>query len=364
MANEVAYGFVTMADVFANRAQMVGMERVNTAILETAAFWSQQVADINSKFIEPTTMSEMGFNLPGGGGMQPLDKDGNPVPVRPTGHYDVGFPIRLKGTAYGTDRITRANATVEQFNQWTMEAMQRDNTTMRREIIKALLWSASWSFTDETRPDDPTVTVQPLANGDTVTYLRRDGTNTTDDHYLAQADAIDDTHNPFPTIFDELYEHPSNRLDQLGLVTVYVASNLTASISALELLEAPKSSIVIPGTAADRVDDNAVRQYQAFGDRYIGFIDGCAVFQWSALPSGYMIAHAPGAGAILKMRQDANPSLQGLFPELNSSDGNHQVTRFLRYNGFGVFNRVGALAYQVGQASYVDPTGYDPSSAE
>ena len=58
------------------------------------------------------------------------------------------------------------------------------------------------------------------------------------------------------------------------------------------------------------------------------------------------------------MREYAAPELQGFFREGHDADGNHMVERMLRYAGFGVGNRVGALAYYVGNAAYQIPTGY------
>ena len=40
-------------------------------------------------------------------------------------------------------------------------------------------------------------------------------------------------------------------------------------------------------------------------------------------------------------------------------DGNHIVTRLIRYAGFGVADRVGAVCYYVGNATYQVPTAYD-----
>jgi hypothetical protein len=51
--------------------------------------------------------------------------------------------------------------------------------------------------------------------------------------------------------------------------------------------------------------------------------------------------------------------LQGLIQENHSPDGNLFERRFIRYAGFGAFNRVGALVFEPGQAGvYTIPTGY------
>ena len=58
------------------------------------------------------------------------------------------------------------------------------------------------------------------------------------------------------------------------------------------------------------------------------------------------------------MREYPAASLQGLFTENHSPDGNLQEYRFLRYAGFGVYNRVGAVAFRVSNGAYAVPTGY------
>lgn len=364
MANEVSYGFVKLEDVYTDRATVVGMETITTAIADSIRLWTEQISQILTKFVEVTTETETVFWLPDGGGLQPLDDDGNPIPVRYTGSYTVGFPIRWAGTAYGTNRETRVKATVADYDRWTSESMKADAVWMRRQVIKALLWSASWVFTDKSRPRLPAVTVQPLANDDAVTYERSNGTSSIDNHYLAQAAAIADAANPFPTIFAELQEHPSNNVDETGVVTVYVATSLITTIEGLTDIKDLNSQAILPGISADRLDESIVRQYQALGGRFIGYIDGCLIYEWSALPAGYMVAHAPGAGAVLKMREEPEPELKGFFKEESDVDGNHKVVRLLRKAGFGVFNRVAALAYYIGGASYVNPAGFNATSAK
>ena len=86
---------------------------------------------------------------------------------------------------------------------------------------------------------------------------------------------------------------------------------------------------------------------------------GVWVVETPIIPSTYIIAVSTGGGAPLRMREYAAPELQGLFLENHSPDGNQMVSRFIRYAGFGVRNRVAALVYRIGNASYAIPSGYD-----
>ncbi len=81
--------------------------------------------------------------------------------------------------------------------------------------------------------------------------------------------------------------------------------------------------------------------------------------EWSFLPDNYGVVIARGAEARpLRMREQSAPELRGLFTELHSPDGNLLVNRFIRICGFGVYNRVGALAFRIGNANYAVPAGY------
>jgi hypothetical protein len=198
------------------------------------------------------------------------------------------------------------------------------------------------------------ITIQPLANGDTVTYVKVGGASATDTHYLAQASAIDDSNNPFDTIRDELLEHPSNG----GPIAVYTPTNLRASIEALTAFIEISDPAIRLSISSDELVTNLDR---GFGDELIGYIKGsrCYIIEWRALPDDYLVAHARGGGPVLKMREYPATRLQGFFMENHSPDGNLQVTRMLRYAGFGVSNRVAALVMRIGNGTYAIPTGYD-----
>ena len=78
------------------------------------------------------------------------------------------------------------------------------------------------------------------------------------------------------------------------------------------------------------------------------------------LPATHIITVARGAEKkALRMREYPAAALQGLIQENHSPDGNLFERRFIRYAGFGAFNRVGALVFEPSQAGvYTIPTGY------
>lgn len=359
MANTLAYGFVGLQHLFAERISEVGVERIFTAIQESAAEHARQINELLSTFVEQTTVAKEQIELAGAGTLQPLDEWGNPKPVRPSGSYAVAYPIQGAGTAWGNNRVTRALMTVEEANRNTVEAQRMDADWMRRHILAAVFDNVAWTFNDKVGPNGAKglgdITIQPLAiTSDGVTYVKTGGTVATDQHYLAQAAAIDDSNNPFDTIYDELMEHPSNAG---GPVVVYVATSLKTSIQNLTSFVEVGDPDLRYGVATTQIG-SAAGDIKGFGDEVLGKVDNCWIVEWKALPDDYMIGHARGGGPVLKMREFAAAELQGLFMEEFSDDGARQLTRMLRYAGFGVANRVAAVVYYVGGA-YAIPSDYD-----
>jgi hypothetical protein len=349
MANELAYGFVQHAHLAKERVTTVGVRVVIDAIRESADEHTRQLNAMLGSMVRRTTDHQIQFRLPGSGTLQPLDENGNPRPVREEGHYTVAFPIQGGGTAWGTNRVSRALMTLEEANVQTIEAMRRDANWMRRHYLAALLDNVAWTFTDE---EFGNLTVEPLANGDAVTYVRVGGAVATDTHYLAQAGAIADAANPFPTIYDELMEHPSNT----GPVVVYIATSLVDDVTALTAFVPVTDPDIVLGVATDRLGAMIER---GIGDEVLGKVDNCWVVEWRGLPAGYMVAHAQGAGPAVAMREYASAALQGFFPETSVQQESLEKLSMIRYAGFGVENRIAALVYFVGAGAYAIPAGYD-----
>jgi len=355
MANTLAYGFVGLSHLNSERISSVGVDRIWRAIYESAAEHTRNINGLMSSMVQRSTTAKERFMLPGSGTLQPIDQWGNPQPVREAGYYDVAYPIQGAGTAWGSNRVSRALMTVEEANRHTVESMRRDADWMRRHILAAIFDNVSWTFNDDIGANGAaglgSITVEPLANNDTVTYNIVGGSSAADNHYLYQAASIDDSNDPFDDIYEELMQHPSNS----GPVVVYVPTSLTTSIESLTAFVEVGDADIRFGTNTDqlaRVIDRGL------GDEVLGKVDKCWIVEWRALPSGYMIAHAQGAGPFVVMREYADPALQGLFMERNSPDGNLEEVRLLRYCGFGVRNRIAACVCYVGAGSYSIPSGY------
>ena len=346
MANSTAYGFITLKDMFKDKVND-NLPIVQTAVEMSVREYQRQVDEMLSILVMPTESYSMRYQLPGSGTLQPLDQHGNPLPVLPSGYYDIAFPIQGAGTAWGDNRITRAMMTIADANRNTLTVLNADLDWLARHVLAAMFTNTTWVYPDD---DHGNLTIQPLANGDAVTYVRRGGVASTDNHYLAQANAIDNSNNPFPAIYNELYEHPSNT----GPFVAYIPTNVKAAVMALTNFVEVDDPDIDPGMNVSTVRGTLA---QGFGDEVLGKVDNMWIVEWGRLPDSYILALAQGADPVVGMRQYPVESLQGLFPEFQNVDGNRYLYKFLRFAGFGVMNRVGAVIQRVGNGSYAIPTG-------
>lgn len=165
---------------------------------------------------------------------------------------------------------------------------------------------------------------------------------------------MDNSHNPFPAIYDELCEHPGNG----RRVAVYLASNLCASVGALSSFVEVNDPDILPGANTDTIVAN-IGDARRMGDEVLGKVDKCWAVEWKSLPDNYFIAAPLDGQPPVKMREYDAQKLKGLFTEGFSPDGNLNEMRFIRYAGFGVSNRVGAVCGRIGSATYAPPSEYD-----
>jgi hypothetical protein len=350
MANQIAYGFVGLEHLFNEKLENVNVATVMTAVEESVNEHNRQAAALMGELSMPTEDYKTRFQQRDSYTLQPLDEYGRPRPLRPAGYYDVAFPIQGGGAAYGFNHVSEKLATVADVNRLTIEAMGADADWMKRHVLAALFDDTAWAYSDE---QHGSLTIQPLANDDSVTYVKKSGTVEADNHYLAQASAIDASNNPFPTIYTELREHPVNGN---GPIVAYVPTNLKATIMALSTFVEVGDPDIEQGADSDTISGRLDR---GFGDEVLGKADKVWIVEWSLLPSSYMLAVARGAREpVTKMREYPAQSLKGFFRKA-LVEGNLSTTEFYRFAGFGGFNRVGALCYRVGNGTYATPSGHD-----
>lgn len=355
------FGFIALDHLMADKVNKANYALVDTAIRESLAEYNRQKVDTLASFVRVTTNASERFRLPGSGTLQPLDAEGwgNPLVVNEQGHYDVAFPIHGAGDAFGFNRVTKAISTIADVDRELARVMRDDADWIRRHVLAAIFYNQTWSFVDIMDPAAPTLTIEPLANGDTVTYNFVGGSApATDDHYLHTTYALTGGNgSQFQTIFSELSEHPGNGPDEV-VVFMGATQRTQTEVLGSSFYPVPISGIAQGANTAQFI--SAAERYQGPGDEVFGKIHRCVVVEWKNMPANYLIGLALNTEPPLAMREYPAAGLQGLFQENASPDGNLQETRFLRYAGFGARNRVAACVFELSAAgaSYTGPAGY------
>lgn len=351
MANQILYGFHNLQDLANERVTEVGVSVVETALGQALEEHNRQMDALTGFFVEPTTQFKTRFSSVTAARLQPLDENGRARPIKPSGYYDVAFPLLSGGTAWGYDYVTGQKMTVGEVERTTRTMLMADNRWMRDHILAALFANVDWTFTD---PLHGALTIKGLANADTQVYQLFSGgdVGATSQHYLAQAAAIDDgADNPFPTIYSTLIQHPENS----GDVVAFVPSNLVAAIEALATfspvsdpnIREGSNTAVLTGTLGGSLPGTL-----------IGYVDKVWIVEWRTLPDSYIIATTTGGDRPIAMREDEEAVLRGFKQVATRDDHPFYERQYLRRAGFGAWNRVGALVYRIGNASYAIPTGY------
>lgn len=349
--NQVLYGFVNLKDVFSQRVEDVGVPVVNAAIDETLAEHNQQLMNLMSLFVDRTTQYKVRYRTPVAASLQPLDENGRARPIKGAGYYDIAFPLQMAGIAWGTTYYASQKITVQETNSAVAALITADKRWLRDRIMAALFTNVNYTHSDAAHGD---LTIKPLANGDTDTYLIQAGADAgaTDTHYLAQAGAIADASDPFPTIRSELTEHPENS----GDVVVFVpTSNRTAveGLSGFYPVNDPNlrmgaGATVLAGTLNVALPGDVFGYHEA----------GVWLAEWKGLPANYLVATMTGGPRPIAMREEPEASLRGFNRVAERNDHPFYESQYLRVAGFGAQNRVGAVIMRVSNGAYAIPTNY------
>jgi len=342
-------------------ASEVDRDALLEAQLETVATHNAEVAAMVNIFADEVSTPQLAVRTGGGAArLQPLDENGRPKPIKGQGQYIVGFPLYKAGVAEGFNFWTREQMTVRDFADSLDLMLRADVTWVRDQMLSPLFYSgAGFSYADDRIGES--FTVYGLANGDTTQYDKTSGGGV-DSHYTAEADAISTGNNLFPTIYEELIEHPGNA----GRVVAFVPPAIANTIA------------LLPGYAP--VEQNTIRIVPALDDatidplvspgldlplsrtmRHVGMLNSTYIVTWQNLPAGYIVHVAVDAAVKpLGLRQYSQARLRGLRNEGEPmSRFPYQQNNWVRALGFGARNRIAAHVYYYGTSdTYTAPTNY------
>jgi hypothetical protein len=332
-------------------------------IFEAAtAYVAEQNAALNavvSTFVDRTTSDHiMRYKLPGGGMLQKRGGQAQSGATKATGSWDVAFPLSEYGDQIAGDDVSLAYMTVAELDRHFQTVVTRNINTVRYELLKTLFTPTNTTFVD---PNWGALTCVPLANGDAVVYppVVGSATEATDNHYLPTvylAAGISDTNDPISGfVIPELEEH-FGQVTGGAPIVVFINTAQVAKISALAAMVGVVDNYVIPGANTDTPILPPTVPGRILG-RHMG---GAWVVQWDWIPSDFILGVHLDAPKPLYKRVD--PPQTGLPADLTlvSQDEEYpfRVAHWRNRFGFGVANRLSAIALKLHANTYAVPAAY------
>lgn len=320
-----------------------------------------EIDAMTSIFVDRTTENyKLRYKLPGGGRLQRRGVQARPGNVKVTGQWDVAFPLEDFGAAIGGNDVDMAYMTVADLDRHVSTVVTQNVNTVRFEMLKALLNENQDTFTD---PLWGSLSVEPLANGDSVTYPPALGSESeaTDNHYLESgyaATAISDSNNPYSTAVEELVEHFG---ESTGGDNIIAFINPAETPETLDLTDfvAVEDSFIRSG------DNTALPQrLPTAPGKIIGRMTGegaCWVSQWRWMPANYMLFIHLEEAAPLYRRIDPSDTGLGNGLQLVAENMTYPMSEtYWRHRfGFGAANRLNGVVMELGTGgTYTTPTAY------
>lgn len=326
-----------------------------TAYLERA---NAEMRAALAAFVETETEAyKERYKLPGGGRLQRRGGQAQSGAVKAGGQWDVAYPLEDFGAQIVGDDVSMAYMTAPELQRHVDTVIIQNQNTVRFELLRRLFNNAASTFSD---PQYGALTVQPLANGDSVLYPPVQGSESeaTDNHYLESgyaASAISDTNNPFVTLRDELAEHFAESSDGDNIL-VLIHPDQMAKTQALTGFVPVVDRFIQPGAGVD-VPINL----PSVPGRLFGRVSGVWVSAWRWLPTGYLLAVDLDSPAPLRMRVDPTATGLGRGLQLVASDEEFpfRAAHWRHRFGFGVGNRLNGVVMELGTGgSYTVPAAF------
>lgn len=362
----VIYGALGLPENDRSLVSSIGQNVVYDAANEFIRRHNEDLATAANIFIETTTEDHKDYyKLPGGGRLQRIRNMGRAAATRAGGQWDVAFPLEEFGAAFEIDRKSYAMLTVQQLANELATMRTQDVSTIRWEVLAALFNNADRSVIDEWPVSKGTLTIKPLANGDSIEYPPKIGADSddfaADNHYLVSGYTsanISDDNNPYVTIREDIEEHFGTPTGY-GNIVVFINTTEVAKTEALADFVEVTDIHINPGDDRDTVNGMPSIPSSA---RLLGRVSGVWVAEWRYIPSGYLLGVDADSPAPTRMRvHRAEYTLLQQGFALVAEDERHPIkTRNYEHDfGIGVANRLNGVAMQLkASGSYDVPSRY------
>lgn len=352
------FGLLGLDDTERVFVNTVGQRVVYDAVVQLLDQYNADLRAALAVFLEEETEDfKIRYKLPGGGRLQRRGGQAESAAVKAYGGFDVAFPLEDFGAQLAGDDVALAYMTMQDLDRHLDTIFIQDTSTVRFELLKALLNNVQGTFVD---PLHGSLSIEPLANGDTVVYPPVLGSETeaTEDHYLESgyaATAIDDTYNPYITVRDEL-EHHFGALQGGSNIICFINPAEVPETEDLADFDPVNDRFVQPGA-----DTDSIFGLPSVPGRIVGRTNGVWVAEWRWVPANYLIAIDPDAPAPLKMRVDPGDTglARGLQLIAEETDYPLEMSHYRHRFGLGCGNRLNGVVMEFGTGgSYSIPSGY------
>lgn len=357
------YGTIGIDETAADQVylQTVGYELIYTATQDWLAQYNADLDAAMAVFVEQTTdKHSFRYKLPATGRLQRRGGQARSAAAQAGGKWDVAFPLEDFGDVIAGDDVALAYMTAAEYQRHLDGIASRNTGTVRFEMLKAILNNTARTFTDESL-NTPTLTIQPLANGDSVVFPPVLGSESeaTENHYLESgyaAASISDSNNPIQTIVDELEEH-FGATQGGSNIAVFINNAQRAKVEALaDFSEVPDMYVVVGDNT-----DYAENLPQGLPGRIIGRCNGAWIVEWRFIPANYMVGiHLDAPKPLIKRVDPAATGLgQGLQLVAKSMDHPLESAFWRHRFGIGCGNRLNGVVMELGTGGTYDiPSGY------
>ena len=352
------FGILGLQDSDRSFVNTIGQAVVYDAVAQVLDEHNESIRQIQNVFVD-NEFEEFKFRykLPGGGYLQKRSGQGPSGKGKAYGQWDVAFPLEDFGDGLGGDDVALAYMTMQELNTHLDTIMIADINTVRLEILKAMFDNVQYTFADRIHGD---LTIEPLANGDSVLYPPVIGSDSeaTEDHYLASgyaAGSISDTNNPIKTIVADIVHHFDNPTGGSNVI-VFINSAQTAAVEGLTDFVEVEDINVRPGNDQDTL----VNLPSNVPGRIIGRTNGGWVSEWDYIPAGYMLGVHLDKPKPLGVRIDpkATGLPSGLSLVATKQDAPLEYSDYRHRFGVAAKNRLNGVVMQLTTGSYSVPSGF------
>lgn len=314
-------------------------------------------------FVERTTSDfKFRYKLPGGGYLSSRGPDGRFPAGKALGQWDVAFPLRDYGRQIAGNDVDMAYMTVAELDRHIQTVTAQNVNTVRFEILKAIFNNTQDTFVD---PIHGSLSVEPLANGDTVVYppVLGSSTEATDDHYLESGyagSAISDTNDPYATIAAELEEHFGTPTGGSQIAVFIHPDEVPYTRDLTDFVPVGDMGIQY----GDDADLAAMMPPQLLRvGRVIGRMDGAGVWvvEWRYISDNYMIGvHLDEAPPLIRRIDPADTGLGDGLQLVAEDEEFPFMGSFWRHRfGVGGGNRLNGVVLELASGgSYTIPTAF------